>query len=216
MKIFPAKKKCNTIKTMTKQLRLFLVIGSMALFTSVSLLAQAGHVLTIKANDIKATVQPTMWGVFFEDINMGADGGIYAELVKNRSFEFYRPMMGWKVLGKPQTEGDFLILNRHQTNTANPRFLRVSLNKNVKGSLGLNNEGFRGMGIKNNVQYDFSIMYRSATVNNKMYVELLNSKGESIGSTSFILKATGDEWKKISADFMATATEPKAKLNIWF
>jgi alpha-L-arabinofuranosidase len=216
MKIFPAKKKCNTIKTMTKQLRLFLVIGSMALFTSASLLAQAGHVLTIKANDIKATVQPTMWGVFFEDINMGADGGIYAELVKNRSFEFYRPMMGWKVLGKPQTEGDFLILNRHQTNTANPRFLRVSLNKNVKGSLGLNNEGFRGMGIKNNVQYDFSIMYRSATVNNKMYVELLNSKGESIGSTSFILKATGDEWKKISADFMATATEPKAKLNIWF
>jgi alpha-L-arabinofuranosidase len=216
MKIFPAKKKCNTIKTMTKQLRLFLVIGSMALFTSVSLLAQAGHVLTIKANDIKATVQPTMWGVFFEDINMGADGGIYAELVKNRSFEFYRPMMGWKVLGKPQTEGDFLILNRHQTNTANPRFLRVSLNKNVKGSLGLNNEGFRGMGIKNNVQYDFSIMYRSTTVNNKMYVELLNSKGESIGSTSFILKATGDEWKKISADFMATATEPKAKLNIWF
>jgi alpha-L-arabinofuranosidase len=201
---------------MTKQLRLFLVIGSMALFTSASLLAQAGHVLTIKANDIKATVQPTMWGVFFEDINMGADGGIYAELVKNRSFEFYRPMMGWKVLGKPQTEGDFLILNRHQTNTANPRFLRVSLNKNVKGSLGLNNEGFRGMGIKNNVQYDFSIMYRSATVNNKMYVELLNSKGESIGSTSFILKATGDEWKKISADFMATATEPKAKLNIWF
>jgi alpha-L-arabinofuranosidase len=216
MKIFPAKKKCNTIKTMTKQLRLFLVIGSMALFTSASLLAQAGHVLTIKANDIKATVQPTMWGVFFEDINMGADGGIYAELVKNRSFEFYRPMMGWKVLGKPQTEGDFLILNRHQTNTVNPRFLRVSLNKNVKGSLGLNNEGFRGMGIKNNVQYDFSIMYRSATVNNKMYVELLNSKGESIGSTSFILKATGDEWKKISADFMATATEPKAKLNIWF
>jgi alpha-L-arabinofuranosidase len=188
----------------------------MALFTSASLLAQAGHVLTIKANDIKATVQPTMWGVFFEDINMGADGGIYAELVKNRSFEFYRPMMGWKVLGKPQTEGDFLILNRHQTNTANPRFLRVSLNKNVKGSLGLNNEGFRGMGIKNNVQYDFSIMYRSTTVNNKMYVELLNSKGESIGSTSFILKATGDEWKKISADFMATATEPKAKHNIWF
>jgi alpha-L-arabinofuranosidase len=216
MKNISCEKKCNTIKTMTKQLRLFLVIGSMALFTSASLLAQAGHVLTIKANDIKATVQPTMWGVFFEDINMGADGGIYAELVKNRSFEFYRPMMGWKVLGKPQTEGDFLILNRHQTNTANPRFLRVSLNKNVKGSLGLNNEGFRGMGIKNNVQYDFSIMYRSATVNNKMYVELLNSKGESIGSTSFILKATGDEWKKISADFMATATEPKAKLNIWF
>ena len=46
-----------------------------------------------------AEVQPTMWGVFFEDINLGADGGIYAELIKNRSFEFYKPMMGWKILG---------------------------------------------------------------------------------------------------------------------
>ena len=60
-----------------------------------------------------AEVQPTMWGVFFEDINLGADGGIYAELVKNRSFEFYKPMMGWKILGTPLTEGDFLVVKNN-------------------------------------------------------------------------------------------------------
>jgi hypothetical protein len=70
--------------------------------------ANAQHVLNVKVNEPKADIQPTMWGVFFEDINLGADGGIYAELVKNRSFEFAKPMMGWKVLGKPATEGDFL------------------------------------------------------------------------------------------------------------
>ena len=43
---------------------------------------------TIKTNEIKGEINPHMWGVFFEDINMGADGGIYAELIKNRSFEF--------------------------------------------------------------------------------------------------------------------------------
>src|SRR5436309_6858052 len=64
--------------------------------------------ITVKVNEIKATIQPTMWGIFFEDINLGADGGIYAELVKNRSFEFNKPMLGWTVLGKPLTEGDFL------------------------------------------------------------------------------------------------------------
>ena len=53
-----------------------------------------------------------MWGVFFEDINMGADGGLYAELVKNRSFEFYKPIMGWKMEGSQVKEGDFLVLNR--------------------------------------------------------------------------------------------------------
>ncbi len=65
---------------------------------------QTSKIITVKANEIKASIQPTMWGVFFEDINLGADGGIYAELVKNRSFEFYKPMMGWKILGKPATE----------------------------------------------------------------------------------------------------------------
>ena len=49
------------------------------------------HTLVVKAAQPTATIEPTMWGVFFEDINLGADGGIYAELVKNRSFEFFKP-----------------------------------------------------------------------------------------------------------------------------
>ena len=81
------------------------------------------NTIIVKANEPTADIQPTMWGVFFEDINLGADGGIYAELIKNRSFEFIKPMMGWKVLGKPKTEGDFLIINRNDANTNNPRFL---------------------------------------------------------------------------------------------
>src|SRR5215510_1401054 len=86
--------------------------------------------IVIKANQPVSEVQPTMWGVFFEDINLGADGGIYAELVKNRSFEFYKPMMGWKILGTPLTEGDFLVVNRQKADSANPRFLCVTLHNN--------------------------------------------------------------------------------------
>jgi alpha-N-arabinofuranosidase len=74
-----------------------------------SLYSSAQQQIVVQVNKPLAPIQPTMWGVFFEDINMGADGGIYAELVKNRSFEFFKPMMGWKVLGKPLTEGDFLV-----------------------------------------------------------------------------------------------------------
>lgn len=57
---------------------------------------QSNAVFTVKVNEVKATVQPTMWGIFFEDINLAGDGGVYAELVKNRSFEFTTPLMGWK------------------------------------------------------------------------------------------------------------------------
>src|SRR5689334_18980818 len=59
--------------------------------------AQKKTAIVVKANTPVAKVQPTMWGIFFEDINLGADGGIYAEMVKNRSFEFFEPLMGWKV-----------------------------------------------------------------------------------------------------------------------
>ncbi|GAB2559106.1 hypothetical protein [Spirosoma areae] len=65
--------------------------------------AQPPPVLRVNVAQPVAEIQPTMWGVFFEDINFGADGGIYAEMVKNRSFEFFRPLMGWKVDGKNRT-----------------------------------------------------------------------------------------------------------------
>ena len=110
----------------------FLCVG---LFTTV--IAQEKCLITVKVDKPTAEIQPTMWGVFFEDINMGADGGIYAELVKNRSFEFYKPMMGWTVLQKQFTEGAIQVLNRQEKNTANPRFIRINANQSSKGSLGL-------------------------------------------------------------------------------
>ena len=110
--------------------------------------AQEKCIVTIKADQPKAAIQPTMWGVFFEDINMGADGGIYAELVKNRSFEFYKPLMGWTVQQKKFNEGAVAVLNRQEKNTTNPRFIRVKANNETKGTLGLTNEGFRGWVLK--------------------------------------------------------------------
>ncbi len=194
----------------------YILAGIMSCLLMPSSKAQTNNVINIKVDKPGAAIQPSMWGVFFEDINMGADGGIYAELIKNRSFEFYKPMMGWKVLGKPQTEGDFLVMNRQKVDTANPRFLHVTLHNNTKGSIGLNNEGFRGMGIKNNLGYDFSVTYRQSSPSIKMHIELVNEKGENIGSTSISTTSAGDEWKKIAASFTATATVSKASMNIWF
>ena len=61
--------------------------------------AQQSPVVRVNVAQPVADIQPTMWGVFFEDINLGADGGIYAELIKNRSFEFFKPLMGWQIEG---------------------------------------------------------------------------------------------------------------------
>ena len=179
-------------------------------------LAQTGKVYSVKANELKAEIQPTMYGVFFEDINMGADGGIYAELIKNRSFEFTMPLMGWTVKRKQFVEGDVQVLNRKEINTNNPRYIQVTTSNAVKGSLSLTNEGFKGMGIKKGLRYDFSVLFRLKSPGIKLHLELVNSKGEAIGESALTPEATGNDWKKLSTSFNATATDPKAKFVIWF
>ena len=62
------------------------------------LLKHSDYDITIQADQIGAEIQPTMYGIFFEDINFGADGGLYAELIKNRSFQFPQSFMGWAIL----------------------------------------------------------------------------------------------------------------------
>ena len=64
-----------------------LLAGVALMATSYTVCAQ-DNTVTVQTKKIGADIQPTMYGVFFEDINFGADGGLYAELVKNRSFEF--------------------------------------------------------------------------------------------------------------------------------
>ena len=155
-----------------------------------------------------------MWGIFFEDINFAADGGLYAELVKNRSFEFYKPKMGWTLKSKAVDSSQFNILSRGACNEANPRFARIKAGLTAD-PVCLSNEGFRGMGIKKDNQYLFSMMASVQDAGNvTLRIELVDSKGAAIGGTT--LKPEGKEWKKYTATFTAGETDPKASLNIWF
>jgi alpha-N-arabinofuranosidase len=175
--------------------------------------AQTAKVIKIKTDHSIAKVQPNMWGVFFEDINFGADGGIYAELIKNRSFEFAKPLMGWTISRKRPQEGEILVVNRKEVNTANPRYLQV---KKQTDDFELINEGFKGIGVKKGLRYDFSIMYRQAKPGIKLVLLLKDSNNKIIGQGSLTPDQTGSDWKKQSASFTATETDPKAKFSILF
>ena len=173
------------------------------------------HTITINADKTVADVQPTMWGIFFEDINFGADGGIYAELIKNRSFEFAMPLMGWTMNQNKFNEGAVLVLNRQDMNSGNPRFVRITKSR-VDDSLSLTNDGFRGMGIKKGLRYDFSVLCRQQTPGLTMRLELLNASGIVIGSTLLSPSAMGNDWKKEAISFNATDTAWKGKFRISF
>jgi alpha-L-arabinofuranosidase len=174
------------------------------------------HRLQVDTEKTGAPIQPTMWGVFFEDINFGADGGLYAELVKNRSFEFLQPLMGWKEQQSDKFKlesnaGKAMILNRGD-NAPNSRFARVAVLAD-KG-YGLSNEGFRGMGIKQGESYTFSIWARQQDGNPSIRVELVDSKGNAIGKAT--LSISGKEWKRYEVKVMASGSDAKATLNVWF
>ena len=184
----------------------------------VSLNSYSQRKLTVVADKSIATIAPTMWGVFFEDINFGADGGLYAELVKNRSFEFPTAMMGWRENRVNYQKGRFHIINKSD-NSANARFARITIN-NAEGNYSLSNEGFRGIGFHKEKQYDFSIMARTEKPTNiKIKVQLLNFAGKEIGSTvieNFSNDPMTIGWKKYSAPIKTSDTAQRGKLNLVF
>ena len=179
--------------------------------------AQQPEVIVVNAAKSEGKVSPTMWGVFFEDINMGADGGIYAEMVKNRSFEFLKPLMGWSVKGTKIGEGDLLVQNRQGANLANPRYLRATIKGAAKGEAGISNEGFKGgMGVKKGLKYDFSLLYRQQSPGITLHVELLDEGNKVLAAGSMKPADASGQWKSQELSFIADATAAKAKLNIWF
>lgn len=184
-------------------------------------LAQQATNIVIKTDQSIAKVEPNMWGVFFEDINFGADGGIYAELIKNRSFEFAKPLMGWTIKNGQPKEGEVLVVNRttpnsklQEANDNNPRYLQIS---GKTDDFELINEGFKGIGIKKGLRYDFSMLYRLPTPGIKITLLLKAADNSVIGQTDLDpLQTTGTIWQKQTASIMATGTDATAKFSILF
>jgi len=189
---------------------------AVAIFSLLNVKAQKNNIIAVNPDKLIAKIQPEMWGVFFEDINMGADGGIYAELIKNRSFEFYKPLMGWAIQGSKMQEGDLLILNKGEKDASNPRYLQVISRGTTKADLNITNEGFKGIGVKKGLNYDFSVFYRQSSPAVKLHAELVDSTGKILGSTILIPETSDGKWKKQSATFTANETVSNARFNLWF
>lgn len=136
--------------------------------------------IVVQADKPGPKISPTMWGIFFEDINMAADGGLYAEMVKNRSFEFNNPLMGWASHSEAPGSGTVLVINRAQEAPANPRYIRVSHYSDA--AFGLSNEGFRGMGVRQGETYHFSVWDRGGVM--RLRIELVGPGGVKLGGGS--------------------------------
>jgi alpha-N-arabinofuranosidase len=172
--------------------------------------ALANPTLTIQADQPGAKINPAMWGIFFEDINLGADGGLYAELIKNRAFEFPDALMGWHKLSPSKSVGTLAIRDENPFNAKNPHYLRIE--SQGKDLFGIANEGFRGIGVKQGEAYNFTAQIRVTSGTPKLRIELYSSGGALLDTVR--LEKFSGEWTKHSAVLKPKQTDAKAKLYV--
>lgn len=168
------------------------------------------NVLDINTKKAGAKIQDTMYGLFFEDINYAADGGLYGELVKNRSFEFPQSFMGWQVFGdvKLKDDGPFERC---------PHYVVLGAPNHQERRTGIQNEGYFGIGVVKGEDYRFSVWAKAPKGKATIRVQLIDqySMGEHQEFVEQTLDITSTEWKKYEIVLKSPETQKKANLRIF-
>src|SRR5215212_9557112 len=187
---------------------------ALAVVAAQSLTAAAqSRSITVQVDRPGAAVPKTLFGLFFEDINFGADGGLYPERVKNRSFEFPEPLMGWKQAAPGDSKGVLQVYDHvGERDTPNSHYLRIKVDEPGKG-FGATNEGFRGVGVEKGKEYTFSVLARSVGgAPSALRVEVVGADGRALGEAR--VSGFTPQSKRHAASLRATGTEGKARVNV--
>lgn len=189
-------------------MNLKLIAGAMALSAALSSFAQT-HVMDVNTGKKGAPIQNTMYGIFFEDINYGADGGLYGELIKNRSFEFKQNLMGWTTFGNVNVKDDGPFERC-------PHYVEVTYPGHDDRRSGLQNDGFGGISLKQGDSYRLSLWAKAPQGNASIQVQLIDqvTDNDPQDFVSQELKITSGEWKKYEIILKSPKNDKEASLRI--
>ena len=199
--------------TRTTASAIFLLSGLAAAFATRG--QQSATIISVDAGHLGAAVSPDMFGIFFEDINFGADGGLYPERIMNRSFEFSQPLAGWHQIlavtagGIDSPKGSMEVRTDNSLNRFNPHYLRLTADDS---GFGISNSGFRGIGVENGAEYRLSAYVR-ATGPNSLRATLTSETGNEIGSAT--LNGFSKEWQRFETIIRTSATSPHAQFKLF-
>lgn len=168
------------------------------------------HVLDVNTKKAGAEVQKTMYGLFFEDINYAADGGLYGELVKNRSFEFPQTLMGWQSFGNIEIKDDGPFERC-------PHYVVLKDAGHKERRTGLVNEGYFGIGVHKGEDYRFSVWAKAPEGESAIKVQLIdpNTMEERQDFVTAKVTVSSGEWKKYEVVLKSPRTDNKAQLRIF-
>lgn len=191
------------------------------------IVAQPGATVTIQAAEPGKPISPDLFGIFFEDLNYAADGGLYAELIQNRSFEYspaeqasWSPTSFWELQKRGEGDGTLTVSTMRSLHENNPHYAILTV-RTPGGGVGLANGGFDGIPLQAGEAYEASfwayqaymgIMWGRGDNSKAMPVTLrLESKaGEVLAEAKLEIK--GREWRKVAVTMKPTRTVPDARL----
>ena len=197
--------------TTVKQL---LITGLLGLTTASIIAAPAAKISVDVAHPAPA-ISPTLWGIFFEDINLSADGGIYPELVRNRSFEDTDTPESWTFTSTGGNSEAAISTADVQAKPPIPPlnpFNRKALRVKADGAFSLVNEGYWGMNIVNGDGYTLKFAARSENFDGKLTAKILSTNGMVLARGE--ISGIGGNWDYHTLDLTAAGGDPQAKLEI--
>jgi alpha-L-arabinofuranosidase len=183
--------------------------------------------LTVQAGTSGRPISPDIVGVFFEDLNYAADGGLYAELVQNRSFEYspaeqpdWHPLKFWDLQKRGGGDGSIGVANMRPIHRNNPHYVLLTVRTPGEG-VGIANSGFGGIPLKDGERYEASFRAYQAFMG-QMWGRGDNSKPMPVtlrletGSGDLLAEASiqiqGREWTRYSAKLVSPRTVNDARL----
>jgi len=165
-------------------------------------------------------ISPDLFGIFFEDINYAADGGLYAELIQNRSFEYsptdkktWNAFTAWEYITPGYAYGSVNVETTHPIHFNNPHYVVLNIEETHQDGVGLKNSGFDGIPVKQNEAYHFSV-YLKELINHAIpvVVKLQGRKGEVYAEQTITTSSAG--WKKYTLELTPNQTDDSVSLVI--
>ena len=160
--------------------------------------------LTVHADRPGPKISPMLYGIFFEEINHAGDGGLYAELIRNRSFEDSDKPEAWMQVAAT-TKGEISIDTSRPLNAASPRSLKLVVLG--QGSVGVANEGFWGIAVQQGACYNLSLYARSEGIRGPLAVRLESADGKTVYARGRI-DGLGGDWKQHRLLLTSTRRRP--------
>jgi hypothetical protein len=197
------------------QYRLFVVAGLLFVLLPAAVDAQIQSTasLTIHGDKPGPKISPTLYGIFFEEINCAGDGGLYGELIRNRSFEESDTPVHWRMIKEGMVDAEISVDSMYSVSEKDEHYLKIKILLALEGYVGIANSGYWGISVTKGASYDLSLNAMALDgINDSLVAVLENPEGGVLAREA--VKGVVSEWKQLKTTLVATESCPDARLVI--